>query len=155
MVTFHTTVHDCGIALLRNLLFGMIEIYPIWETPLCGLQLSERHLALSPVPDRRFESLIEHTVVKEHVGVVEPSVKVSLERSHRINHAVKLLVSGQNDNRRVGSRFTGYSLGILAAGKERLVVLVAYAPVATLDNGVSRGERVIWHRTLFSEDRPP
>jgi hypothetical protein len=80
VVTLHSTVHDGSISLLCNTLLGDLGVDPIWESPRSRLSnLSKFDWGARVVLNRLLKGRIEFAIVEEHVGVVIPSVEVTLD----------------------------------------------------------------------------
>ena len=88
MVTFHTTVHDGLVSLLRNTLLGNLGIYPVWKSPHFGVDLPKLDRRACVILNRFFKRRIEVCVVQKHVGVMIPPVEVSLDRLDGLDNAV-------------------------------------------------------------------
>lgn len=123
MVAFQSTVHDGIVTLLGDAFLGDLVIDPIGESPHVGSDLAKLDGARGVVADSLLEGLIELAVVEEDVGVVVPAVEVALYGADGLEDTLELLVSGENDKGGVGSGL--FVVGLLAAGKEDLVVLFA------------------------------
>lgn len=130
VVTLHTTVHDCSIALFSDALLGYIVVNPVRETPHAGVDLAKLDIGADVFADLIFEGGVEVAVVQEDVWVVEPSVEVSLDRLQRLQHTFELLVTGENDESGIGAWLIGLEGRVLTACNEDLVVLFANFPGA-------------------------
>jgi hypothetical protein len=126
VVALHAAVHYSAVALLRNALFHDCRVGPVWEAPVLLRNLAPFNLRLCVVANGLFEGCVEISVIKEDVRVVVPPIEVPLEGFDGLYDAVKLLIPGQDYNRRV--RAGSARVGFKAAYRERLVVLIADFP---------------------------
>ena len=126
MVALHAAVHYSAVTLLRNALFHDCRVGPVWEAPMLLRNLAPFNLRLCVVANGLFEGCVEISIIKEDVRVVVPPIEVPLEGLDRLDDAVKLLIPGQDYNRRV--RAGSARVGFKAAYRERLVVLFADFP---------------------------
>jgi hypothetical protein len=126
MITLHTTVHDGGITLLSNPLLGDLRVNPVRETPHGVINFAEFNRSAGIVLHGSLEVIVEVAVVQEDIGVVIPAVEMTLDGLERLDHTIQFLVSGENDERGVG---TGFLVNIgadgHAASSEDLVMLLA------------------------------
>lgn len=128
MVTLHASVHDGGVTLFPNALFGDFMINPVGVTPHGLIDLAKLNGGAGVVLDRRLEGVIEITIVQEDVRVVEPAVEVSFNGLERLNNSVQFLVSGKDDEGGICARGVGFLDGE-TAGSEDFVIFFAYFPV--------------------------
>lgn len=140
VIAFHSTVHDGGITLFLDALFGNLMVNPIRESPHAVVNLAKFNLRTGIVLDRCLEFLIEVTIVEENIGVVPPPVEVSLDRLERLDHAFQLLISSKDDEGGIGAgslcnliRLNGHT-----AGSKDFIMLFA-------DFSVKRRRLVIAH----------
>ena len=104
MITLHATVHDGGVTLLRDAFSCHVVIDPIWIAPHAGINLPKLYRSAGVIGHVVLEGLFEIAVVKEHIWVVEPSVKVSLYRLDRLYDAIYLFIPCENNEGGVRSR---------------------------------------------------
>ena len=128
VVALHAAIHYSAVALLRNALFHDCRISPVWEAPVLLRNLAPFNFRLCVIANSLFEGCVEISVIKEDVRVVVPPIEVPLEGFDGLYDAVKLLIPGQDYNRRV--RAGSARVGFEAAYRERLVVLIADFPTA-------------------------
>jgi hypothetical protein len=128
MIALHAAVHDGAVALLSDALLHDRRISPVWEAPVLWRDLAPFHYRLCVIANSLLESRVEVAVVQEDIGVVIPPVEMSLKRLDGLNHAVKLLVSGEDHNCRIRAR--AFCVRFEAAYCERLVVLLTDFPVS-------------------------
>ena len=126
VVRLHATVHNSSISLLGDTLLRDSWIYPVWETPHAGIDLSEFNSSTGVVHDGLLEVVVEVAIVQEDVGVMIPSVEVALNGLDGLEDTVKLLVSGQHNESCVCLWFR--AIWDCAAGHEDLIVLLADFP---------------------------
>lgn len=93
VVAFQTSVHHSSIALFSNALCSNLGVDPIGEPPHIRSDLSKLNVARSMISNGLFKVVVEIAIVEEHIGVVIPSVEVSLDRLDRLQYTVKLFVS--------------------------------------------------------------
>ena len=103
----------------------MDNLHPLIET-VSILQEPQHALA---VLHGVLEVVVKITVVQEHIRVVEPSVEMPLDGFERLDHAVDLLVSSQNDECGVGSLAFHLFLDLTASRRKDFIVLFADFPV--------------------------
>ena len=130
VVRFHSTIHDSCITLLRNTLLGDLWIYPVWETPHAGINLSKLNRGASIVGDCLLEVFVKVAVVQENIWVMVPSVEMALNGLDGLQDTLKLLVSGQNDESSVCLWLSSVWNG--TSSNEYLIVLLANPPADLL-----------------------
>lgn len=126
VIRLHATVHNSSITLLGNALLRDSWIYPVWETPHAGIDLSELNGSAGVIHDGLLEVVVEVAVVQEDVRVMVPSVEVTLNGLNGLEDTVELLVSGQHNEGCVCLWFR--AIWDCAAGHEDLIVLLADFP---------------------------
>lgn len=122
MVAFQSSVHDSSITLLGNALLGDLGVNPIGESPHVRTDLSELNRRRSVVADSLLELFVEVAIVEENVGVVIPSVEMSLHGLDGLDNTIDLLVSREDDKGSIGAGLAG--IGLKTTGHEDLVVLL-------------------------------
>lgn len=80
MIALHAAVHDGSVALLRDALLCNVRIDPVRKAPLLWRDLAPLYWSADVLQNNLAEGLIEVSVVEEDVGVVKPSVEMSLNR---------------------------------------------------------------------------
>lgn len=128
VVTFHSTIHNCSIALLSNAFLRNFVVNPIREAPHGTINLAKFHRGTGVVLDSIFEGIVEVAIVQEYIGIVIPAVEVSLNRLHGFNNTIQLLVPREDDEGSVCPRavcFDGKT-----TGSENLVMLLTDLPVS-------------------------
>jgi hypothetical protein len=93
VVTLHTTVHDSRVSLFLDALLCDGRIHPVWESPHIRLNLAPLDFRAGVILYSLAESLIEIAIVQKYVWVLEPPVKMPLDRLDRLYDAIQLLVS--------------------------------------------------------------
>ena len=126
MVALHTSVHDRSISLLADPLSSDIVIYPIWVAPTGRIYRSKFNRPASVVGNSLFECRVEHVVIKEYIGIVEPPIEVPLYRLHGLYDSFQFLIPRQHHESCVGTRTIG--LRFETASDEDLVVFLADLP---------------------------
>lgn len=124
MVALHSAVHDGIVPLLCDALFDHVWICPVREPPQLIFYQAKLDLAACMILHGLHESLVKVAVVQHHVRVVEPSVKMPLERLHRLYNALQVLVSRKEDNGSRSSRVIVLRRRVETAFDEDLVVLI-------------------------------
>ena len=124
MITLHSTIHDCGIALLPDSFPCLVRIRPAWIAPHAWVYLTELYWRARVICDGFFEGGIEVSVIKEDIWIVIPAIEMSLDRLYRFNDAVQFLVAGQYYERRICPGC--WRINLLAAGHKDFVVLFTY-----------------------------
>jgi hypothetical protein len=126
VVTFETTIHDSGVALLGDAFLRDLGIDPVGIAPHVGFDLAKLHSRGSVVRHRLLEGRVEVIIVEENVGVVIPPVEVTLDGLDGLDDTIQLLVSREDDEYTIGSGLAGVRLE--TSGHEDLVVLIADFP---------------------------
>lgn len=135
MVALETTIHDCGVSLLRNAFLGDLGIDPFGKAPHFGTDLAKLNRSRRVVLDDILEGLIEVAVIQEDVWVVVPAVEVTLDGLDGLNDTVQFLIPGEDDE---GAIDPGLGcVWLEAALDEDLVVL--FADFSGRKNEVSKG----------------
>lgn len=93
VVALQASVHHSSITLFGNAFCSNLGVDPIGEPPHIRSNLSKLHLARSMVSNGLFEVVVEIAIIEEHIGVVVPSVEMSLDRLDGLQDTVNLLVS--------------------------------------------------------------
>lgn len=140
MVALEAAIHDSIIALLGDAFLGDLGVDPVGETPHLGTNLAKLDIARGVVSHGLLESLVELAVVEENIGVVEPPIKVTLDRLEGLQNTIQLLVSGEDDKGGIGAGLR--VVGLLAAGQEDLVVLFANFPAQQYQGQLSRSKQL-------------
>lgn len=128
VVTLHSTIHNCSIALLSDAFLCDFVVNPIGVAPHGAINLAKFHRRTGVVLDSIFEGIVEVAIVQEYVGIVVPAVEVSLDRFHGFNNTIQLLVPREDDEGGICPRavcFDGET-----TGGENLVMLLTDLPVS-------------------------
>lgn len=130
VVALHASVHDSLVALLADTLLGDVLVGPVRVAPVFRADLAEFDGGGGVVEDGLAEGGVEVAVVEEDIGVVEPAVEVTLDGLERFDHAVQLLIPGQDHEGGVGSGCAVLDFGVETAVDEDLVVFLGDLPDA-------------------------
>ena len=127
VVALHSTIHDGVVSLLVDTLLGNLGINPVGVTPHVRSNLAKLDAGGGVVLDRLLESIVEVAIVEENIRVVVPAVEVTLDRLHRLDNTIQLLVSCEDDKGGVGAGLAGVRFE--TSRHKHLVVLFADFPV--------------------------
>lgn len=79
MIALQATIHDSGITLLCNALSGYSGVQPIWKPPHIRPDLAKLDGTRSVVENGILEIVVEVSIIEDNIGIVVPSVEMSLE----------------------------------------------------------------------------
>ena len=80
VIAFHATVHDCLVTLLSYTFTCNVVIYPVWESPHGGVNLSELDWGARVIGNGLLELLSKVTIIEKDVRIVKPAIKVPFDR---------------------------------------------------------------------------
>lgn len=106
-------------------------IDPVRETPHGVVNLAELHRSTGIVLYGGLELLVEVAIVQKNIWIMVPTVEVPFNRLERLDNAIQLLISCEDDKSGVGTRGLCDFGGINghAASREDLVMFFADFPV--------------------------
>lgn len=123
VVALQSSVHDGLVSLLPDAFPCNLMVDPIGETPHALVDLAKLDRGTGVIPDCLFEFLVEVAIVQEDIGVVPPSVEMSLNGLERLDDALEFLISREDNERGVCPRTAG--VDVEASGSKDLVVFFA------------------------------
>ena len=94
VIALHAAIHDGGVTLLGDTLGGDTMVDPVGISPHAGIDLTKLDGAAGVVDNGVLEGGVEVAIVEEDVGIVEPSIEVTLDGLDGLDDAFEFLVAG-------------------------------------------------------------
>ncbi len=96
VVTFHASVHDCGVSLFPNTFSCNFVVHPVRITPHGRIDLAKLDRRTCVIGDGMFETIAEVAIIQKHVRIMEPSVEMSFYRFERLYDTFQFFVPCQH-----------------------------------------------------------